>query len=325
MKNNNFIKFEKLYKNRCLRGKDMTICIVAISELATPTQKLIFASDRLATDQNGLTFELGIPKVRPITENCLVMSAGNAGRADSIINKVIGEISKRNIENENYLLIEEIVSIFESKYKEVKDKAIQKEIFDSKGMTREEFYKNIKNFPDWFSILIDSNVNNFDFNVGLIIFGFDINKESKTFAPHIYEVSGNGESVCWDSTGFAMIGIGYSQSVSEITKKPYNPFTKMQDTILKVYRSKKSAQRVTGVGEYTDLGYMEVVADLENNKAVSRSFFASDDIKKMMDNKLEEQGKKIEEIEEIIKKNIESSFIHPVEPPEVEIEQKVTL
>lgn len=296
----------------------MTICIAAISQAFTGNPKIVFASDRLATDHNGLTFELGVPKVFSITENCFVMNAGNSARADYIINKVVNDVYSFDLEHRNFLSVESIANIFKIKFEEVKEEAIQKEIFDNKSMTIKEFYENLGKFPDWFGILTNSSVDNFNFNVGFIIFGFDINQDSKIVAPHIFGFSDSGELVCWDSVGFAMIGIGYNQSVSEITKEPYNPSTSIYDALLKVYYSKKSAQRMTGVGEYTDLGIVEIIIDSTTGKIITKNSLASEQFKKSLDDKLEEQKKKMKEIEIDIKNKIESEFTTKVEIPNID-------
>lgn len=107
----------------------MTICIAAISQAKTGDSKIVFASDRLATDQNGLMFELGTPKVLELIENCLIMSAGNSTRADEIINRTAQEIYSLNEEQIKSLSISQIVSIVEEKFREVKDEVIQKRNF----------------------------------------------------------------------------------------------------------------------------------------------------------------------------------------------------
>lgn len=286
----------------------MTICIAAIYGRETDATEIAFAADRLATDQNGLTFELGISKITRITDDYFIMSAGNSSRASLVLQEAINQIFIDSAKDPQKLSGYAIAQTISEKCKEVQDKIIQK-IFDKKGVSRKEFFSNMKQFPDWFQILTTMEINNFDLGVHFILFGFDIvNQEKKIFVPRVYEILDNGE-INIANSGFSMIGIGYSQSVSEITKEPYDQRISRSEAVLKVYLAKKSAQRMQGVGETTDLGYIKVVEMPEDNKKLyTEIFYAVDSFKEKIDDKIKEQTSKMKEFENDLKHKMDTGF-----------------
>jgi hypothetical protein len=239
------------------------------------------------------------------------MSAGVSSRADLIHKITFNKMVAEHDENFNDLLGYPIAKIISDAYKEIQDETIQKIIFDKKGIKREEFYGNMRNFPEWFQIVTNAEVDSFDFGVNILLLGFDILQEKNIIIPRIYTISDNGEIIpC--SSGFSMIGIGYSQSISEITKEPYDPTISRPEAILKAYISKKSAQRMIGVGEKTDLGFLRVVLN-EDKKLFTQIFVAADTLKEKIDNKISEQKEKLKDFENELK-NIEKEFTQTIEP-----------
>jgi hypothetical protein len=122
------------YDRYRLRGKVMTICIVAIAEGNTGSPKLVFALDRLATNKDGLTFEIGVPKIVILTPNCAVMNAGDSSRGDIIIWNVNNKIS--NLIREKGESIEKII--------ENKGSVLQSEISRMEGMTKLKTHRAVK-------------------------------------------------------------------------------------------------------------------------------------------------------------------------------------
>lgn len=303
--------------------KYVTICIAGICEGGSGNPQIVFAADRLATDQNGFTFELGISKIERLCDNYFIMNAGNASRASMIIQRARSQIIADMKTKKRDLTGLEISEILSKNYREVQDEVIQKFIFDKKGMKREEFYSKMKSLPTWFSVLTHSEVQNFDFGVELLLIGFDItNQEQGRFYIKIYGISENGEIRPEDS-GFSMIGIGYSQSVSEITKEPYDQSLKREAALLKVYYSKKAAQRMIGVGEKTDLGFLTLGRNQENTKWIALDYYVLDAIKQKLDDRLKDRDNKLHLIDTEIKNAMEKGFTETLEVKN--LEEKVEL
>jgi hypothetical protein len=313
---------------RVKKARPVTICIVTIAEGSSGSPKLVFASDRLATNKDGLTFEIGVPKIVLLTPNCAVMNAGDSSRGDTIIWRVNSRILKavEEVRGVDKLTVDKIIEIFKEEYKKTRKEAIETDIFESKGIASKQFYENMRNYPDWFSLMLQSSIENYDFGVAFLIFGFNIHEEYGTATAHIYQISDTGEPQLLNSIGFGMIGIGSGQSLPEITKKPYSPNASLSQAIVRAYFSKKSAERVAGVGTYTDLGLMWFDVDKETKRImpIAKSIFLSKQIMDILDKGIEEQKKKIEEIGNEIESNIQAVFMgKPIETKT--LEEKIEL
>jgi hypothetical protein len=182
------------------------------------------------------------------------------------------------------------------------------EIFKPRKMDRASFYSNMRAYPDWFSLIIDNEVRNFDFDVAFIIFGFGLNQEQKTSTGFIYQLTGDGELNLMTSTGFSIVGIGSYQSLPEITKEPYGPYSSLSDALVRTYWAKKSAERMVSVGkETTDLGIM--YCEVEGDKLISKNVLASEDFKnKLLLDGFEKQKQTIKQMTSEVQKNIDEVF-----------------
>lgn len=298
---------QKVKYYRYLNKKPMTICIASICE--TPqSPKIVFSADRLITDAHGLTFEHGVSKIKMLTKNCFIMSVGKSSHADQIIQNTVKTISTYDNEKIENMTIEQIVEVIKHEHQKIRKETIETTFLISRGLDLKTFYENLRSYPDWFAMLYDSQIGNYNFEVEFIVFGFDINQVAKYVAPHLYKITEKGESLCFDSIGFAMIGIGEEQSFPEITKEPYNPSNALSDAIVRTYWAKKSAERMTGVGKITDLG----LAWSDHNKESKIEIIATEiapEFKVNIDKIFEEEKTKIKQMTDDIQNNIQEILL----------------
>lgn len=299
--------------NRYLRKKKarpLTICIASICEANTGNPRIVFCSDRLVTDSNGLTFEQVTPKIVQLLPNCLIMNAGDASHGDIILRDVFAKMGTLPPDKVETIKTEEIVEMVKERLILQRSQAIETDIFAPRGFDRKFFYSNLNNFKDWFALLIDMEVRNYQFDVGFIVLGFDINQDLKRAVPNLYQLRGNGEIQFENQIGFSMVGIGSYQSLPEITKEPYNPNTSLSDAIVRTFWAKKLSERMVGVGkESTDLGILLVEFDVSQQKVISRNILTSDEFKNTLAEGFEKQKQDIKqktiEIEAKIKEVLE--------------------
>lgn len=296
-----------LYSKRKLL-RPMTICIVAICESNT-NPKIVFCADRLVTDANGLTYEQGQPKIIGLSENCLVMMAGKGAESDQIIKATLEKIREKYVD-EPCPDIKGIVSILKKEHQQLREDCVSDEILKPRGLTLKEFYANIKNFPDWLGIMLDTQISNYDFGVNFLVFGFDI-KENKYVFPRIYMLNEQGEEKLVNSVGFGIIGIGDSMSLPEITKETFNPKFPLSEALVRVYWAKKSAERVVSVGrETTDLGMMEVAKDGNGLIFINTITFDKNVMESLLQKNYAEYQKQIKNTTAQIQQNIDT-LINP--------------
>ena len=260
--------------------------------------RIVVASDRLATNKDGLTFQIGTQKLNLILPNCGVMMAGDSSRGEIIINKVtdrLVEMTGGELGKAESVKIQKIVEIFKEEYKKLRKEAIETDVFEARGLNSKDFYENMGKYPDWFSLIISNQAENYDFDTEFLIFGFDLFKDLNTATVHLYQISDKGEARILDMVGFGNIGIGATLSLPEITKEPHSPNSSLGEALVRTYLAKKSSERVSGVGRYTDIGILFTYTDKKTNKISSNYLFLNDQEKKILDDGIEDQKHKFQE------------------------------
>jgi hypothetical protein len=230
----------------------MTVCIAAIAEANTPYPKIVFVSDRLIS--TWINYESGVPKIKLLTNYAAIMIASNDTLTSAdIVAKVEKSIAELSISGKK-ITVEEIVGLFSEKCKERLQLEREKQILSKFGLKYETFINKSK---DLSKELIDEIVSEFrrfkyDFEADFIVLGID----SK---PHIFTITAEGDYKPSDFVGYAIIGSGKVLAFPEITKYAYHPDSSMTEALVRVYNSKKVAERVGDVGRETDLAVLHVV------------------------------------------------------------------
>ena len=285
------------------RLKTMTICISTICEISQAS-RIVFCADRLVTDANGLTFEQGKPKIDFIYDNCLVMSAGRGAESDQII-ATVQRIIDEKFKKDKCPKIMDVAKIFQEELQGLRISTIENELLKARGLTIKEFYNNIKNFPDWLGIMLDNQISGFDFGVGFLIFGFDIDQKNKSVMAHLYKMDEKGNYILLDSIGFGIIGIGDIMSLPEITRETYSPNNSLSDALVRTFWAKKSAERVVSVGnKTTDIGFMWVELSDDGSLVVKHTLIG-EEFKEELSDSFNKQSDKIREITDEIHTNID--------------------
>ena len=247
----------------------MTICIATICEQNTGNPRIVFASDRLVTDQDGYTFELGVPKIKLLADHCMLMEAGDSFRGDRILEKFRQKVP--TMEQANKMKMSEIIETLRLCYHEIFEESIETEIFSPRGLTRKSFYEKFSQFPEWYSLMMDFKVEGFNFGVTFIVMGIEIDQDRKLTMARLTRFSGRGEPEILDSLGFAMAGIGEKMSFPELTRQRYSPNNSLADALVRTYWAKRASERMIGVGPKTDFGLIWVEFDTDSKQLVCKN------------------------------------------------------
>lgn len=287
----------------------MTICIASICEASTGNPRIVFCADRLVTDTNGLTFEQGTLKIEQLLPHCLIMNAGDAFRGDAIIRDTVNTLNSFEQIKLESITVKEIADIVKAQYDCCYHESIENDIFKPRGINRRDFYSNMKSFTDWFAMIIDNEVRNYNLDVAFIILGFDIDQSNKMVMANLYELSGNGELKFVTQNGFCMVGIGSYQSLPEITKEAYSANTSLSDCLVRTFWAKKLSERMISVGrETTDLGILYVERDT-TEKLVAKNTLMTEEFKnKLLGEAFEKQKQTLKQMTTEIHKNIDDVF-----------------
>jgi len=257
----------------------MTVCIAVIADSLSGSPKIVFAADRLISA--GVFFESGVSKVKRLADYAWVMVSTNDGLASDTMIIKLQKFVNEFLERGKIITIEQIVEQLSKECEKRLSAEREKEILSPYGLTYSEFIEKSLKMPEDLVKKININLNSFqyDFSAEFLVIGIDTN-------PHIYIVNEHGDCASSDLESFAIIGSGKFLAFPELTKYQHNPTVPLTDAIVRVYTSKKVAERIGGVGKLTDIGVLWV----DKDKRVLH-WELSDDDKKFLDGKIEDMRK----------------------------------
>lgn len=303
IKRNQNLKYNRYSKEK-KRLESLTVCIVAIQNIGT-LARAIFCADRLVTA--GTQFELGQPKIRNLTPNCLIMIAGDALQSEIVIDNTKERITE--LGDINNISIYQVATILSEEYKNVLNSNVDTQILNPLGLSVSSFPNKIKALPDWMGIELRRDIQEYSLGVEFLVFGIQENSISKDKTAHLYKVCDKGKKECYDNIGFASIGSGSSLAYSEMTKNVFTSNQKLSEVVYRIFVAKKVAERVMGVGEYTDFGILSFFTNNENVEEPKVYYF--NDVNEIMDhfeNTYKKQKEKETELLAILTKEIEDKL-----------------
>jgi hypothetical protein len=240
----------------------MTVCIAAINQ----KHKLIaFATDRMVTATfPPIEFEHSLPKLTPINDYCVALSAGDAlvGKEifDDVIKRTAGETSSS---------ITQIVERTKESYQRKRLQILEAVHLRSRGINHQIFItEGAKILPPPTYAQIDYAFATFMLSVEAIIVGVDDS------GPSIYGIRNPGLVNCYNSIGFHAIGTGGMHALVSLIET-YNPAVGEAETMYTVFRAKKVAEVAPGVGPRTDLGmgvFSQKIKYFEENTELIKKF-----------------------------------------------------
>lgn len=215
----------------------MTICISAICT-ENEEEYIVFAVDHMITTGIG-QFEHDINKYKCISNNIVAMVAGNALLMDYFL--------EDNYSDKSY---DEIQLILENKFKNKRLEKIQKEILDIYSIDFDYIKDILKNpISNEFQSIILKNITKAKLNTAILLMGFFEDKAK------ISEISDSGIQN-YDQINFHSIGSGSIQAQNTLLFQKHSKQDNLKTTLYNVYKAKKNAEVMQGVGKETDIGYL---------------------------------------------------------------------
>ena len=212
----------------------MTICIAAIAK-QDGNEYIIFSTDHMVSTAIG-QFEHSMIKYKEINKNTVAMLAGNPLIFDDLVKVEGKDLSYTQIQNG-------IFDNFKKKRKEI----IRNEIFDVYGIDQKFFVEALtKQIPNAHINNILEQVSEFTLKTGILLIGFD------NSIARISEITENGVSDFRDMN-FHAIGSGNMQAVNTMLFQKHDKRETLLGTVYNVYKSKRNAEVLEGVGKETEL------------------------------------------------------------------------
>ncbi|MFX1499928.1 MAG: hypothetical protein ACFFDH_03070 [Promethearchaeota archaeon] len=262
----------------------MTICIAAKCENNT---NIVAASDKLLTIRGLIEFDHPSSKIEKLMENCCIMTAGNALATTELFEDIKEEISEyRDI------TIRDIARITKEKYILHRSREIGERYLAARNINNiDEFYEKIMNLPPNIGMYLDDKIENYDFDLEVLIGGIDQN------GAHIYNIVNPGCVNCFDSIGYCAIGSGEQHSILSLISYNYDPHLSTNSALYIIYEAKKIAEKAPGVGKETVLALLTDKGLYEISNTVIQEL---EDIytskKRLQELKHEELDKRIDEL-----------------------------
>lgn len=212
----------------------MTICLAAIAR-DDKEEFIVFATDHMVTTAIG-QFEHSIVKYKEIDKNTVAMLAGNPLIFDELI-----KVNK----NSNF---DEIQTQIFQNFKKTRKEFIKREIFDIYNIDDKFFLDSLqKPIPNPIIATILKQVSEFRLGTGILLIGFD-----KQGNARIADIS-EDHMVNFRDMNFHAIGSGNIQAANTLLFQRHDKSDNLLSTIYNVYKAKRNAEVLQGVGRETEL------------------------------------------------------------------------
>ena len=219
----------------------MTICISAICT-ENNKENVVFAVDHMITTGIG-QFEHDICKYKFLTDHTVGMLAGNALLMDYFLEE---DYSGRSYS--------EIQFTIEEKFKQKRLEKIQKEVLDVFKIDWDDINEILKKpITNEFQRVILKNIIRTELDTAILLIGFEDGKAK------ISEIVDSGID-SYDQIYFNTIGSGSIQAQNTLLFQKHSKQDDLKTTLYNVYKAKRNAEVMQGVGKETDIGYLN-----ENN------------------------------------------------------------
>lgn len=218
----------------------MTVCIAAIS---LDHSIVSFATDRMVTANfPPIQFEHTIPKIIPVNNRCVALTAGNA-----IMNKEVLEIACQAVRGKDPTTAEVAAQVANA-YQRKRLEMLTAHQLSARGISHQDFLTHgARILPDHVYADIDRAFATASLEVDILLAGVDDGGAS------IYAITNPGVANSYNSIGFHAIGTGGMHAMISLIEM-YNPKFDGLHLTYSVYRAKRTAEIAPGVGQRTDLG-----------------------------------------------------------------------
>ena len=224
-------------------GGAVTVCVATIS-----TRSSVFgASDRMLTS-GDVEFEPHAPKVVPLTNSMVLMSAGDAGVQAEVASDMRVWIADHIAARPDvWILVRDAAEAYAQYFAEARRRKVELALLRPLGLTSELFIARQGELAPALARDLATEMLSFPMPaVACIVAGVDAS------GPHLYVVA-DGQLHCADSVGFCAIGSGASHAESLLMFAKYHPGMAPAEAMLLTFAAKKRSEVAPGVGSETDM------------------------------------------------------------------------
>ena len=222
----------------------MTICMAAICADATGKagNAVVVASDRMVTMANLIEFEHTAPKAHVIGARAIALIAGDSLIGSHLVKEVAADVHGAPI------TVAQLAQDLSTKYSETRNRNAEADILVPRGLNWASFYGQHQHLVTQLTMMLDQQLNGYNLGVELLIAGVDDS------GGHIFAITNPGtRPQDHDVIGYAAVGTGALHALQSMIGFRHSVSASLQETIFRVYASKRRAEVAPGVGHETDM------------------------------------------------------------------------
>lgn len=221
----------------------MTICISAICADATGEagRAVVIASDRMVTFGGLTEFEHDNGKITDMGPLAACLMAGDALRGSTLTRAVAGACA-------GTMAVPQIAELVAERYVADRLKAVEAEFLRVRGLTMDTFLQGHQQLLGPIVGGIDQQIAAYDFGLQILVAGVDDE------GGHVFQI-GNPGGTAQDlrPIGSGAIGSGSLHAIQSMISFRHSPRRGLNETIFRVFASKRAAEVAPGVGRDTDV------------------------------------------------------------------------
>ena len=221
----------------------MTVCIAALCREGDESRAVV-ATDRMVTFPGFIEFEHATPKMLEASTRAIAMTAGDTLVGTRISREVADSIT-------GTIPVLEIAQRLAAHYDTTRKARMEQQILAPRGLDMGSYYGAHATLNGQITLMIDQQMQQFVLGVELLLAGAD------DTGAHIYSVQHPGRpEYLHDVIGYAAIGSGTIHAVQSMIGFGHTSNADYQETVFRVYASKRRSEVAPGVGLDTDMAVL---------------------------------------------------------------------
>jgi hypothetical protein len=199
----------------------------------------------LTSETLSIEFEHPQPKITPLTETCVALTAGNALAHTELLRE-----ARTRTQNLRRTTTAQVASIVKDCYQAQRQAAIEDRVLRKRGFSGfAEYYKLQQHLDHGLVVGVGYEIDTYDYSLSILVAGADPGAQA-----HIYAVENPGVCFCFDAIGYHATGSGLPHAVDALIAQDCNQAMPMEQVLCIVYQAKKRAEKAPGVGKaFTDI------------------------------------------------------------------------
>ncbi len=207
-----------------------------------PRTAVVVASDRMVTFPGIIEFEHAIPKMTVASTKAVMLVAGDALVGARLARDVVADPAVHG------LPVAGLTRALTHHYAQVRQEEMETQLLASRGLTMQSFYAQHAALQGQVVFGLDQALAQYNLGVEVLVAGVDDD------GAHLFTVHNpGGTERQHDFISYAAIGSGWLHAIQSMIGFAHTDAQGLNETVFRVYASKRRAEVAPGVGHDTDM------------------------------------------------------------------------